>query len=78
MAKCQLTGKGPQFGNNRPWSRKATRRQWQPNVQQFTVYVPELGRSIKLRVSTDAMRTVNKIGLTAYLKKHNLSLKDLT
>lgn len=78
MVKCQLTGKGPQFGNNRPWSRKATRRQWQPNVQQFTVYVPELGRSIKLRVSTDAMRTVNKIGLTAYLKKNNLSLKDLT
>ena len=78
MAKCQLTGKGPQFGNNRPWSRKATRRQWQPNVQQFTVYVPELGRSIKLRVSTDAMRTVNKMGLTAYLKKNNLSLKDLT
>ena len=77
MAKCQLTGKGPQFGNNRPWSRKATRRQWQPNVQQFTVYVPEWGRSIKLRVSTDAMRTVNKIGLTAYLKKNNLALKDL-
>ena len=78
MAKCQLTGKGPQFGNNRPWSRKATRRQWQPNVQPFTVYVPELGRSIKLRVSTDAMRTVNKIGLTAYLKKNNLALKDLS
>ena len=78
MAKCQLTGKGPQFGNNRPWSRKATRRQWQPNVQQFTVYVPELGRSIKLRVSTDAMRTVNKVGLMAYLKKNNLTLKDLT
>lgn len=78
MAKCQLTGKGPQFGNNRPWSRKATRRQWQPNVQTFTIYVPELGRSIKLRASTDAMRTVNKIGLPAYLKKNKLTLKDLS
>lgn len=78
MAKCQLSGKGPQSGNNRPWSRKATRRQWQPNVQQFTVYVPELGRSVKLRASTSTMRTVNKIGLTAYLKKSKLSLKDLT
>lgn len=78
MAKCQLTGKGPQFGNNRPWSRKATRRQWQPNVQQFTIYVPELGRSVKLRASTSAMRTVNKIGLMAYLKENKLSLKDLS
>lgn len=78
MAKCQLSGKGPQFGNNRPWSRKATRRQWQPNVQQFSVYVPEMGRTVKIRASTSAMRTVNKIGLMAYLKKNKLSLKDLT
>jgi len=78
MAKCQLSGKGPQFGNNRPWSRKATRRQWQPNIQKFTVYVPTLGRSVKIRASASAMRTVNKIGLTAYLKKNKLSLKDLT
>jgi len=78
MAKCQLTGKGPQFGNNRPWSKKATRRQWQANVQPFTVYVPELGRSIKLQASTSAMRTVNKMGLTAYLKQNNLTLKDLS
>lgn len=78
MAKCQLSGKGPQFGNNRPWSRKVTKRQWQPNVQKFTVYVPELGRSVKIRASTRAMRTVDKIGLMAYLKKNNLSLKDVT
>lgn len=78
MAKCQLTGKGPQFGNNRPWSKKATRRQWQPNVQNVSIYVPELGRSVKLRVSTSALRTINKIGLTAYLQKNGLSLKDLT
>lgn len=77
MAKCQLSGKGPQTGNNRPWSRKATRRQWQPNVQKFSVYVPELGRTVKIRASTSAMRTVNKVGLMAYLKKNKLTLKDL-
>lgn len=78
MAKCQLTGKGPQFGNNRPWSKKATRRQWQPNVQKFTLYVPELGRSVTLRASAATMRSVDKIGLMAFLKKNKLSLKDLT
>ena len=78
MAKCQQCGKGPQFGNNRPWSKKATRRQWQPNVQNVSIYVPELGRSVKLRASTSALRTINKIGLTAYLQKNGLALKDLT
>ena len=78
MAKCQLTGNGPQFGNNRPWSKKATRRQWQPNVQKFTLYVPELGRSVTLRASAATMRSVDKIGLMAFLKKNKLSLKDLT
>jgi large subunit ribosomal protein L28 len=77
MAKCELTGKGPQFGNNRPWSKKATRRQWQPNIQNVTLYVPELGRSIKVRASTSALRTINKIGLMSYLHKNKLSLKDL-
>jgi large subunit ribosomal protein L28 len=77
MAKCDLTGKGPQFGNNRPWSKKATRRQWQPNVQNVSIYVPELGRSVKLRVSTSALRTISKIGLTAYLQKNQLALKDI-
>lgn len=78
MAKCDLTGKGPQFGNNRPWSKKATRRQWQPNVQNVSIYVPELGRSVKLRVSTSALRTINKIGLAAYLQKNQIALKALT
>ena len=78
MAKCQLTGKGPQFGNNRPWSKKATRRQWQPNIQHVTIYVPELGRSVKMRASTSALRTISKIGLMSYLQKNKLSLKDLT
>lgn len=77
MAKCKVSGKGPQFGNNRPWSNKATRRQWQPNVQKYTVFVPELGRSIKIRMSARALKTVNRIGLMDYLKKNNLSLKDV-
>ena len=37
MAKCQQCGKGPQFGNNRPWSKKATRRRWNVNIQKVSV-----------------------------------------
>ena len=78
MAKCKLSGKGPMHGNSVPWSKKKTKRQWQPNVQKFSVYVPEMGRTVKVKASTRAMKSVNRIGLMAYLRKNNLTLKDVT
>ena len=58
MAKCQLCGRGPQFGNNRPWSRKATRRRWNVNVQK--VNVMENGNSVGKRLCTSCIRTSSK------------------
>ena len=78
MARCKLSGKGPMHGNSVPWSKKKTKRQWQPNVQKFSVYVPEMGRTVKVKASTRAMKSVNRIGLMAYLRKNNLTLKDVT
>ena len=78
MAKCKLSNKGPMSGNNRPWSRKATRRKWNPNIQKFTIYVPELDKSVKIKASAKAIKSVNRMGLMAYLKKNNLTLKDVT
>lgn len=78
MAKCKLSGKGPLSGNRDTFSKKKTRRKWQPNVQKRTIYVPELGRSVKLKASARAMKSVNRIGLMEYLRKNNLKLKDVT
>ena len=75
--KCKLSGKGPMTGNNVSFSQKKTRRRWLPNLQSKRVYVPELGRSVRIRMSVRAMRTIDKIGLMAYLKKQGLSLKDV-
>ncbi|MFN3332417.1 MAG: 50S ribosomal protein L28 [Caldilinea sp.] len=77
MAKCKVSGKRPQHGNNRPWSRKATRRTWQPNVQSFSIFVPELGKSVRLRVSARSMRAISRIGLAEYLRKQGLTLQDI-
>lgn len=77
MAKCKVSGKRPQHGNNRPWSRKATRRTWQPNVQNFSIFVPELGKSVRLRVSARGMRAISRIGLAEYLRKQGLALQDI-
>ena len=76
--KCSLTGKKPMFGNNVSHSQKRTKRQWKPNVQRKRLYVPELDRWVQLRVSTRALRTIDKMGLMAYLNKQGLSLKDVT
>lgn len=78
MAKCKLSGRSPLYGNNDTFSHKKTRRNWQPNVQKRSIYIPELGRTIKVKASARAMKTVNKIGLLAYLKKNNLKIKDIT
>lgn len=78
MAKCKLSGKGPLSGNRDTFSHKKTRRKWQPNVQKRTIYVPELKRSVKIKASARAMKTVNRIGLMEYLRKNNLKLKDVT
>jgi large subunit ribosomal protein L28 len=58
MAKCQQCGRGPQFGNNRPWSRKATRRRWDVNVQKISIM--EKGRAVSKRLCTSCIRTVSK------------------
>lgn len=78
MAKCKLSGKGPQYGNNDTFSNKKTRRDWQPNVHKRSLYVPELGRTVKVKASTRVMKTINKMGLMTYLRKNNLTLKDVT
>jgi large subunit ribosomal protein L28 len=48
------------------------------NLQSKRLFVPELGKYIRVTVSTRMLRTIDKIGLSAALKKNNLSYKDLT
>ena len=76
--KCKLSGKGPLVGNNVSFSQKKTKRRFLPNLQTKAVYVPELDRTVRIRMSVRAMRTVDKIGLMPYLKKEGLKLKDVT
>ena len=76
--KCKLSGKGPLTGNNVSFSQKKTKRRFLPNLQTKKVYVPEIERTVRIKMSARAMRTVDKIGLMPYLKKQNLSLKDVT
>lgn len=66
---CQLTGKRPITGNNVSHSKRRTKRRFLPNLQRKRFYVPETEEWISLRLSTSAIRTINKLGIYAYLKK---------
>ncbi len=76
--KCKLTGKGPLVGNNVSHAHNKTKMRQLPNIQKKAIYGPELGRSVKIKMSTRAMRTVDKLGLLPYLRKQGLTLKDVT
>ena len=69
MAKeCAICGKKPMVGNNVSHANNRTRRRFLPNLQSTRMHSEILGRAVSLRVSTSAMRTVEKHGgLDAYL-----------
>jgi len=60
MAKCEMCGKGPQFGHNVSHSKKATNRRFSPNIQRVRVVVD--GRARRMRLCTRCLRTLTKVG----------------
>jgi len=66
---CQLTGVRPVSGNNVSHSNAKTRRRFLPNVHKKRYFIPELDSWVTLKLSTQAMRTIDKLGVYSYLKK---------
>jgi large subunit ribosomal protein L28 len=59
MAKCQLCGKAPSFGNNVSHAHNLTRRMWKPNIQKATLTL-DGGISVQMKLCTKCLRTVSK------------------
>ena len=70
--RCDVTGKGPQSGHTVSHAHNVTNRKWLPNLQKKKFYVPEEKRWVTLRVSTGAMRTIDKKGIGVVLKELRL------
>jgi len=66
---CQLTGKRPITGNNVSHSNRKTKRRFLPNLFKKRFFIPETGEWVTLKVSSTALRNINKLGIYAYLKK---------
>ncbi|MCR9205299.1 MAG: 50S ribosomal protein L28 [Halobacteriovoraceae bacterium] len=68
---CDLTGKRRLVGNKVSHAKNRTKMTQKPNLQTKRVYDPETGQTIKLRLSTKAIRTLDKVGsLSKFLRKY--------
>ncbi len=68
--RCELTGKGPMVGNNVSHAVNRTRRRFLPNLLNVSLISDALGRTVKLRISANALRSVeHRGGLDAFLLK---------
>ncbi len=65
---CQVTGKKRMIGNNVSHSKRRTKREFAPNLQNKRFWLEEEKRFVSLKVSAAGMRTINKNGLSAVLK----------
>jgi large subunit ribosomal protein L28 len=66
--RCELTGKTRQIGNRVSHSNRKTKRRFLPNLLNVTMISDTLGRSVRLKVSANALKTVDhRGGLDAYL-----------
>jgi large subunit ribosomal protein L28 len=68
--RCDLTGKGAQVGHKVSHSNRKTKRRFLPNLLNVTLMSEALGRSVKLRVCANALKSVDhRGGLDAFLMK---------
>lgn len=65
---CQVTGKKTSSGNNRPFSLKATKRTFRPNLFWKKMWNPETGRVERMRLSANAIKTLKKMAHAAGFK----------
>ena len=65
---CELTGKKAMAGNNVSHALNRTRRKFNVNLIKKRFYIPEEDKWVTLKVSTSALKTINKLGITAVMK----------
>ena len=75
---CKITGKRPRVANHVSKANNKTKRRQLPNLQSKKIFVPELGKNVRIKLSVKALKTIDKYGLLPYLRKKGLSLQDIT
>lgn len=72
--RCQLSGKGAQVGHRVSHSNIKTKHRFDPNLHKKRFWSQTLNKFVTLRVSSQVIRTIDKVGLEAYVAKQGLKL----
>ncbi len=71
---CQVTGKRSMAGNNVSHSQRKTKRVQRPNLVTKKIFIPELNKTVTLKVSARTLRTMNKKGVHQVLKENGIKI----
>jgi large subunit ribosomal protein L28 len=71
---CMFSGKSGMVGNRVSHAKNRTKVRLFPNVQEKRIWVPSKKAFVRVKVSTDALRTINKIGIETYAARVGLKL----
>jgi large subunit ribosomal protein L28 len=74
MAKSDITGKRKLRAQNVSHSNIKTKRWQNVNIQRRRIWVPEVGRFVTLKITTRDIRTIDKIGLIEYARRHAVAV----
>ncbi|MBA2407116.1 MAG: 50S ribosomal protein L28 [Chitinophagales bacterium] len=74
---CEVTGKKSMSGHKVSHSNIKSNRRFMPNLQKKRFYIPEEDRWVELKISTSALRTINKKGISAVLKEMKMKGKAI-
>ena len=68
----------PNAANNVAHSNNKSKRRQLPNLQRKRIWVPKLGRFVRIRVTTRVLRSIDRVGLEETLEKNGLRLEDIS
>ncbi len=68
---CFITGKKSLFGNKRSYAMNSSRRKFLPNLHYHRFWVNSKKKFVRVKLTTKAIRIIDKNGIDKYLKKYN-------
>ena len=75
--ECEVTGKKPVAGNNVSHAKNRTKRRFLPNLQNRKFWVESENRWVSMRISSAALRTIDKLGIDAVIAKMRSEAKKI-
>jgi len=76
MARCQITGKRALRGNKVSHANNHSIKWQSPNIQRKKIWVPELDRWVRVKLSVRALRSITKMGLVPYCRKKGIDINQ--